>query len=74
MTFCSSFDNFISLFAIEQSSAEDVLAVGMLVADVLVLVYDCTPYKYCIIFLTLETVVASFLLNSIKTYLLPHFL
>jgi hypothetical protein len=38
-----------SSVAIQQSSAEDVLAAGMLVADVLVLVGDCTPYKCCII-------------------------
>jgi hypothetical protein len=31
-------------------SAEDVLATGMLVADLLVLADDCTPYaKFCII-------------------------
>jgi hypothetical protein len=35
MAFYSSFDNKISSVAIEQSSAEDVLAAGMLVADVL---------------------------------------
>jgi hypothetical protein len=29
MAFCSSFDNIISSVAIEQSSAEDVLAAGM---------------------------------------------
>jgi hypothetical protein len=35
----------ISSVAIEQSSADDVLLVaGMLVADVLVLADDCTPY------------------------------
>jgi hypothetical protein len=39
MTFFSSFD--ISLVAIQQSSVEDVLAGGMLVADVLVLADDC---------------------------------
>jgi hypothetical protein len=41
MAFCSSFDNEISSVAIEQSSAEYVLATGMLVADVLVLANDC---------------------------------
>jgi recombinational DNA repair protein RecR len=30
-----------------QSFAEDVLAAGMLVADVLVMADNCTPYKYC---------------------------
>jgi hypothetical protein len=40
----SSFNNVISSFAIEQSSAEDVLAAGMLV-----LADDCTPHKCCII-------------------------
>jgi hypothetical protein len=50
MAYCSLFDNDISSVAIEQSSAEDVLAAGMLVADVeWVLVDDCTPYKCCII-------------------------
>jgi hypothetical protein len=44
MAFCSSFDNFISSVGIEQSAAEDVLAVGILVADVLVLVDDCPSY------------------------------
>jgi hypothetical protein len=37
MTFYSSFDYAISSVAIEQSSAEDELATGILVADVLVL-------------------------------------
>jgi hypothetical protein len=45
MAFCSSFDNDISSVAIEQSSAEYVLATGMLVADVLVLANDSTPYQ-----------------------------
>jgi hypothetical protein len=49
MAFCSSFDNNISSVAIEQSSAEYVLAAGMLVADMLVLADDCTPFKCCII-------------------------
>jgi hypothetical protein len=49
MAFCSSFDNDISSVAIKQSSAEDVLAADMLVADVLVLTDDCTPCKCCII-------------------------
>jgi hypothetical protein len=35
--------------AIKQSSAEDVLAAGMLVADVFVLADDCTPYKCCML-------------------------
>jgi hypothetical protein len=43
MTFCSSFDNDISSVAIEQSSAEDVLAAGMLVADV----FSQSPYCRC---------------------------
>jgi hypothetical protein len=43
MAFCSSFDNDISSVAIEQSSAEDMLAAGMLVTDVFVLADDCTP-------------------------------
>jgi hypothetical protein len=42
MTFCSSIQH-----TIEHSSAEDVLAAGMLVADVLA--DDCAPYKCCII-------------------------
>jgi hypothetical protein len=50
MVYCSSFDNDISSVAKEQSYAEDVLAVGMLVTDVLVLADDCTPYKCCIIY------------------------
>jgi hypothetical protein len=37
MAFLSSFDNYISSVTIEHSSAEDVLAAGMLVADMLVL-------------------------------------
>jgi hypothetical protein len=37
MAFCSSFNNVISSVTIEKSSAEDVLAAGMLVADVLVM-------------------------------------
>jgi hypothetical protein len=43
MAFCSLFDNVISSLAMEQSSAEDMLAAGMLVADVLVLADDFTP-------------------------------
>jgi hypothetical protein len=39
MAFCS-FDNDILSVTTEQSSAEDVL-----VADILVLADDCTPYK-----------------------------
>jgi hypothetical protein len=49
MAFCSSFDNDIPSVAIKQSSAEDILADGMLVADGLVLAVDYRPYKYCII-------------------------
>jgi hypothetical protein len=50
MAFFSSFDNDFSSVAIcIASSAEDVLAAGMLVVDVLVLADDCTPYKCCII-------------------------
>jgi hypothetical protein len=44
MEFCCSFDNYISSVAIEQSSAENMLAASMLV-----LADDCTPYKCCII-------------------------
>jgi hypothetical protein len=45
----------------EQSSAEDMLAVDMLVAYVLLLVVVCCcvgvgQYKCCIIFLALETI------------------
>jgi hypothetical protein len=47
MAFCSSLND-ISLVAIEHSSVE-YLAIGILVADVLVLTDDCTPYKCCII-------------------------
>jgi hypothetical protein len=46
MAFCSSFDNVISSDAIVQSSAEDMLSPGMLVANVLVLAADCTPYNH----------------------------
>jgi hypothetical protein len=49
LAFCSSFENDLSSVAIEQRSAEDVLAAGMLVADVLVLADDCTRYKCCVI-------------------------
>jgi hypothetical protein len=49
MTFCSSFDNNISSVALKQSSAEDLLAAEMLVADVLVLADDCPAYKCWII-------------------------
>jgi hypothetical protein len=56
MVFSSSLDNVISSVAIKQSSAEYVLAAGMLVLDVLVLADNCTPYKCCIISLTLETI------------------
>jgi hypothetical protein len=49
MAFCSSLDNDISSVAKEQSSTEYVLAAGMLVADMLVLADDFTPYKCCII-------------------------
>jgi hypothetical protein len=38
------FENDISSVALEQSSLEDVLAAGMLVADVLMLADDFTPY------------------------------
>jgi hypothetical protein len=44
-TFCSSFDNVISSVAIVQSFTEDVWAAGKSVAAVLVVAYDCTPYK-----------------------------
>jgi hypothetical protein len=58
MAFCSSFYNVISSVAMEQNSAEDMLAAGMVVADVLVLADDCTctPNKCCIISLALETI------------------
>jgi hypothetical protein len=56
VAFCSSFDNVISSVAIEQSSVEDVLAAGMLVADVLVVADDYTPYKYCMVSLALQTI------------------
>jgi hypothetical protein len=39
----------VGTLAIEQSSAEDVMAAGMLVADLLVLEDVCTSYKCCII-------------------------
>jgi hypothetical protein len=38
----------VGTFAIQQSFSEDVLAAGMLVADVLMLADDYTPYKCCI--------------------------
>jgi hypothetical protein len=50
MAFCSSFDNDISSAAIEQSSAEDVLALVWWFAYVSVLANDCTSYKCCIIY------------------------
>jgi hypothetical protein len=53
MAFCISFVNVISSVAIEQSSGEDVLAAGMLVADVLVVADDFTPYKCCMVSLAL---------------------
>jgi hypothetical protein len=57
MAFCNSFDNDISSVAIEKSSAEDVLVAGMLVADMLVLADDSTPYKcYIICSLTYEKI------------------
>jgi hypothetical protein len=49
MAFCSLFDNDISSVVKKQSSAEDVLPAGMLVADGLVLADDHTPHKCCII-------------------------
>jgi hypothetical protein len=49
MAFFCSFDNDISSVAKEESSVEDVLAAGMLAADMLVLADDCKPYKSCII-------------------------
>jgi hypothetical protein len=55
MVFFSSFDNVISSVATEQSSAEYVLTAGMLVADVLVVADDGTPYKYSMVTLALET-------------------
>jgi hypothetical protein len=89
MAFCCLFDKVISSFATEQSSAEGVLAAGMLVVDVLVLADDCTLYKCCIISLALETVadllekqnsskLSTFFIAeeilAINTYLLPHLL
>jgi hypothetical protein len=56
MAFCISFDNIISSVAIEQISAEDVLAAGMLVAEVLVLANECTLDKGNIISLALDTI------------------
>jgi hypothetical protein len=56
VAFCISFDNVISSDAIEQSSAEDILAAGMLVADVLVVADDCIPYKCCMVPWALETI------------------
>jgi hypothetical protein len=35
---------------------EDVLATGILVADVLVVADDCAPYKSCMVSLALETI------------------
>jgi hypothetical protein len=56
MAFCSSYYDVISSVAIVQSSTEDVWAAGKSVAAVLVVAYDCTPYKCCMVSLSLETI------------------